>query len=85
MTTGTATTVWPMVWPRHRAATTRRGGASSARITSATMVSSQPPASAAAATLSRPMTNITRDRLMITAVPAIPGAKQAKDWISSGT
>src|SRR5579863_8976699 len=85
MTSGTATTLWPMVLPRARAATTRRGGASSARITSATMTSSQLPARAAAAILSRPMANITLDKLMITAAPATPGANTANASISSGT
>ena len=49
------------------------------------MTSTQLPPSATAATLSRPMTNITRDRFAITAVPATPGANTAKDSISCGT
>jgi catechol 2,3-dioxygenase-like lactoylglutathione lyase family enzyme len=57
---------------RGNLATTRPAGTSSASTTSATITSSQLPASAAAATLSRPMTNITRDRFVITAVPAMP-------------
>src|SRR6201999_802622 len=46
--------------------------------------SSQLPVRATAATLSRPMTNITRDRFAITAVPAQPGASRANASISCG-
>ena len=47
--------------------------------------SSQLPASAAAATFSRPVANITRDRLVITPMPARPGAISANPSISCGT
>ena len=49
------------------------------------IVISQLPASAAAAILSRLMTNITRDRFAITAMPAMPGANSAKVQVSCGT
>ena len=80
-----ATTVWPMVVPRASVATTRRAGTSSTSTTSTTIMISQLPASAAAAILSRPMTNITRDRFAITAAPAMPGAYKTNPQISCGT
>ena len=84
-TSGMATTVWPKVMPRASAAGTRRAGTSSTSTTSATIAISQLPASAAAATLSRPMTNMTRDRFAITTVPAMPGANRRKASISCET
>jgi hypothetical protein len=55
--------------PSASAATTRWAGISSASSTLATITSSQLPATAAAAIFSRPMANIARDRLVITATP----------------
>jgi hypothetical protein len=73
-TSGMATTVWPIVVARASMATTWLAGTSSTSTMLATIVITQLPASATAATLSRPMTNMTRDRLAITAAPAMPGA-----------
>src|SRR2546430_2128080 len=74
-----------MVVPRASAATTWRAGTNGTSTRQATITSAQLPASAAVATLSRPMTNITRDRFAITATPAIPGANKTKASISCGT
>jgi hypothetical protein len=80
-----ATTVWPIVIARASTAGTRPGGTSWTRITSTTIVISQPPARATVATLSRPMTNMTRDRLATTAVPAMAGAYKTNSQVSCET
>jgi hypothetical protein len=81
-TSGTATTVWPMVLPRASAATTRPGGTSPASTASAAMTTSQLPATATAATLSRPRAIITRDMVVMTPNPMRPGANKASAAIS---
>jgi hypothetical protein len=74
-----------MVMARASIAGTRPGGTSWTKIRSTTIVISQPPASAIVATLSRPMTNMTRDRLATTAVPAMAGAYKRNSQVSCET
>src|SRR5690348_2831906 len=85
ITIGIATAVCPIVFPSGSAATTRWAGISSASTILATITSSQLPATPAAAIFSRPMANITRDRLVITRPPAMPGANTTNASTSSGT
>ena len=85
MSSGTATTHWPIVVPSASAATTQCAGTSSTRMNEATMASSQLAARATAATFSRPIASITRDRWLTRPIPINPGANAANPLTSCET